>query len=157
MNYPYAVISNLKRQFIFKNSLGWIGSGIIRVAQQENAVGIFVFHPFQTHLGREHHVEILIETGLQLDLADDLDVGEVSVAQYVVGVWFGVDQMADWSFFLQHLAPSYRVDRLLRRIDHDHAVARLYEARVAAPEINFGIDVSADFSHRGLLSGCRRS
>jgi hypothetical protein len=70
----------------------------------------------------------------------------------VVAVRFGVDQVADRRFVFHALAPADRIDRLLRRVDHDIAVAGLDKARVAAGKIDFGKRVWSDPAHRPLLS-----
>jgi len=44
------------------------------------------------------------------------------------------------------------LDRLLRRIDHEYAVACRHEARIAAPEVDLRVDALADPAHRVLLS-----
>src|ERR1700757_3871780 len=83
-------------------------------------------------------VEVAFEAFLQFDLSDDLYVRVVGVARYVIAVWFGIDQIADRPLVLHLPPPAYRVDRLLRRIDHNIAVAGLDKARIAAGEIDFG-------------------
>src|SRR5204862_3411169 len=71
-------------------------------------------------------------------------------ARDVVAMRLGVDQITDRRLFLELLAPAHRVDRLLRRIDHDIAVAGLDKARIAAGEINFREAVRPDPAHANL-------
>src|SRR5690349_19569922 len=66
----------------------------------------------------------------------------------MVAMRLGVDQIADRRLFLELLAPAHRIDRLLRRIDHDITVTRLDKARIAAGEIDFGEAVGPDPAHR---------
>ena len=47
-----------------------------------------------------------------------------------------------------HSIVKHGVDRLLRRIDHEHAIARGHESRIAAPEIDLGENMLADPAHR---------
>src|ERR1700752_1296032 len=69
----------------------------------------------------------------------------------MVAVRLGVDQITDRRFVLHALAPAHRVDRLLRRIDHDIAIARLDKARIAAGEVNFGERILSYPAHGPLL------
>src|SRR5205823_13428751 len=92
-------------------------------------------------------VEIPLKAFLQFDLADDGGVREIGIARDVVAMRLGVDQVADRRFFFELLAPAHRIDRLLRRIDHDIPVARLDKARIAAGEIDFGEAVGANPAH----------
>src|ERR1044071_6527890 len=66
----------------------------------------------------------------------------------MVAMRLGVDQIADRRLFLELLAPAHRIDRLLRRVDHDITVTRLDKARIAAGEIDFGEAVGPDPAHR---------
>src|SRR6266480_4931025 len=95
-------------------------------------------------------VEIPLKAFLQLDLADDGGVREIGVARDVVAMRLGIDQIADRRFFLELLAPAHRIDRLLRRVDHDIPVARLDKARIAAGEIDFGEAVGPNPAHATL-------
>src|ERR1700730_8920128 len=82
---------------------------------------------------------------------------EIGVAGDVVAMRLGVDQVADRRLFLEHLAPAYRVDRLLRRVDHHVAVAGLDKARIAAGEVDFAKAVRSDPAHAALLRSWRLS
>src|SRR5438477_1139951 len=93
-------------------------------------------------------VEIPVKAFLQLDLADHRRVREIGVARDVVAMRLGIDQITDRRFFFELLAPAHRIDRLLRRVDHDIAVARLDKARIAAGEIDFGEAVGPNPAHR---------
>src|ERR1700740_638647 len=75
----------------------------------------------------------------------------------MVAVRLGVDQITDRPFVLHALAPTHRVDRLLRRIDHDIAVAGLDKARIAAGEVDFGKRILPYSAHRPLLFGFSQS
>src|SRR5665213_538344 len=107
------------------------------MADQPDAVGVGLLHPLALLGDRAESVEIAVEAFLQLDMTDDLHLGEISVAGDVVAMRLGIDEIADRRLLLHALAPAYGVDRLLRRVDHDIAVARLDEARIVAGEIDF--------------------
>src|SRR5437868_8608704 len=95
-------------------------------------------------------VEIPVKAFLQFDLADHRRVREIGVARDVVAMRLGIDQITDRRFFFELLAPAHRIDRLLRRVDHDIAVTRLDKARIAAGEINLGEAVGPDPAHANL-------
>src|SRR5262249_46160564 len=122
---------------------------------EPHAVGIGLLEALALLVERAESVEVTLEAFLQFDLADDRHLREVSIARNVVAMRLGVDQIADRCLLLHPLAPAHRVDRLVRRIDHDIAVAGLDKARIAAGEIDFGERVRSDPAHRRLR--CPRS
>src|SRR5947207_10976497 len=117
---------------------------------EPDAVGVHLLVALALVLEAAEGVEIPLKAFLQLDLADDGGVREIGVARDVVAMRLGIDQIADRRLFLELLAPAHRIDRLLRRVDHDIAVARLDKARIAAGEIDFGEAVGADPAHANV-------
>jgi hypothetical protein len=109
----------------------------VRIGRLEVFQGLSAGH-------RRQHLRVALHHAL---LADDFDAREVAIPANVVGVRLSIDQMADRPVFEQSLAPSDGVDRLLGRIDHEHAVPGRNVTRVAAPEINLRVHVLADVSH----------
>src|SRR5215469_2609350 len=128
-----------------------VGGRVVRVPDEPDAVRIGLLETLAFLFERAESGEIALETFLQLDLPDHRDVREIGVAGDVVAMRLGVDQIADRRLVLHALAPAYRVDRLLRRVDHDVAVAGLDKARIAAGEIDFGKRVWSNSAHRSLL------
>jgi len=135
-----------------KVSLGGFAGRVIGVPDEPHAVRIGLLEPLALLFERAEGVEIALEAFLQFDLADDRHIREIGVARDVVAMRLGVDQIADRRLFLHPLAPAHGVDRLLRRIDHDIAVAGLDKARIAAGKIDFGERVRSDLAHCLLLS-----
>src|SRR5215469_7874028 len=127
------------------------------MSDKPDAIWICLLETLALLVERAERVEVALEALLQLDLADDGHIREVSVARDVVAMRLGVDQVADRRFVLHALAPTYRIDWLLRRIDHDVAVAGLDKARIAAGEIDFGKRILPYPAHRPLLFRCSRS
>src|ERR1700739_1604588 len=119
---------------------------------QPHTVGITLLEALAFFFERAKGIEEAFEAFLQFDLPDDLYVRVIGVARNVIAVWLCIDQIADRRLVLHLLPPAYRVDRLLRRIDHDIAVAGLDKARIAAGEIDFGKRVRSDPAHCLLLS-----
>src|SRR5437763_6264619 len=111
---------------------------------EPDAVGVHLLVALALVLEAAEGVEIPLKAFLQFDLADDGGVREIGIARDVVAMRLGVDQVADRRFFFELLAPAHRIDRLLRRVDHDIAVARLDKARIAAGEIDLGEAVGLD-------------
>src|SRR3979411_2508887 len=117
---------------------------------EPDAVGVHLLVALALVLEAAEGVGIPLKTFLQFDLADDGGVREIGIARDVVAMRLGVDQVADRRFFFELLAPAHRIDRLLRRGDHDIAVARLDKARIAAGEIDLGEAVGPDPAHANL-------
>ena len=116
------------------------------MVEEPDAVRIAGFHRVQRRRAG-HHRDGVGVAGDHALLADDLDAREVRVAANVVGVRLGVDHVAQRPVLEQALAPAQGVSRLLRGVDHEHAVARGHEARIAAPEVNFGVHAFCYASH----------
>ena len=148
------VVPDIERELVLVGERRRIGRRIIGMADQEDAVGVLLLHALALLLDRAEGVEISLEAFLQLLVADHGDVREIGVAGNVVAMRLGVDEVADRRLLLHHLAPAHGVDRLLRRVDHDVAIARLDEARIAAGEINLGDAVRSDASHRLVSFVC---
>ena len=99
------------------------------------------------------------EDVVQRLVVDDLaGAAEPPVAEDVVDVVLGVDQVADRAVRLRLGAHRDRARRELRRVDDDDAGRRGHEARVAAPELGGRVDVRRDLfeverggRHRWLL------
>src|SRR5207237_2373711 len=117
---------------------------------EPDAVGVHLLVALALVLEAAEGVEIPLKAFLQFDLADDGGLREIGIARDVVAMRLGVDQIADLRLFLELLAPPHRVDRLLRRIDHDIAVTGLDKTRIAAGEINFRETVRPDSAHANL-------
>ena len=150
------VVADVEGQRVVKGQGRRVGGRVVGMADQPHAVGVGFLEALAFVVERAERIEIALEAFLQFDLADDLGVGEIGVAGDVVAMRLGVDQVADRRLVLHPLAPAHRVDRLLRRVDHDIAVAGLDKARVAAGEIDFGIAVGPDPAHRRLPRRERR-
>src|SRR5204863_9593825 len=114
---------------------------------EPDAVGVHLFVALALVLEAAEGVEIPVKAFLQLDLADHRRVREIGVARDVVAMRLGVDQVADRRLFFELLAPAHRINRLLRRVDHDIAVARLDKAWIAAGEIDLGEATGPDPAH----------
>src|SRR5205085_1149411 len=117
---------------------------------EPDAVGVHLLVAPALILEAAEGVEIPVKAFLQFDLADHRRVREIGVARDVVAVRLGIDQVADRRLFFELLAPAHRIDRLLRRVDHDIAVTRLDKARIAAGEIDLGEAVGPDPAHATL-------
>src|SRR5437868_15209855 len=114
---------------------------------EPDAVGVHLLVALALVLEAAEGVEIPLKAFLQFDLADDGGVREIGIARDVVAMRLGVDQITDRRLFLELLAPAHRIDRLLRRVDHDIPVARLDKARIAPGEIDLGEAAGPDPAH----------
>ena len=88
-------------------------------------------------------------------MANYLDARKVGVAADMVRVGLGIDQVLDPPVLAQTLPPLNRVDRLLRRVDHEHAIRSGEDAWIAAPEVDLGEDVLSDAAHQNIDMGGR--
>ena len=151
------VIADVQRQRVGKGQLGRVGRRVIGVPDEPHTVGIGLLEALALLFERAEGVEIALEAFLQFDLPDHRHVREIGVAGNVVAMRLGVDQIADRRLLFHALAPAHGIDRLLRRVDHDVAVAGLDKARVAAGEIDLGKAVGSDPAHGAASAGiCRR-
>src|SRR6516164_5967161 len=157
MDNVEGVIADIEGQRVGKGQLGRVRSRVIRVPDEPDAVRIGLLEALAFLFEGAERIEIALEAFLELDLPDDRHVRKIRVARDMVAVRLGVDQIADRRLVFHALAPAHRVDRLLRRIDHDIAVAGLDKARIAAGEIDFGKRILPYPAHRPLLFSCFRS
>ena len=65
----------------------------------------------------------------------------------MVGVWFGVYGLPRAAEFQETLAPAHCVYGLLGYVDEEYASAGRHQARVAAPQVNFGEDELSNPTH----------
>ena len=61
------------------------------MAEQPDAVRIGLLQALALVVERAESIEVALEALLQLDLADDLRIGEIGVARNVVAMRLGVD------------------------------------------------------------------
>src|SRR5580704_7525066 len=145
------VIADIERQRVRKGQDRRVRRRVVRVPDQKYAVGVGFLEALAFLVKRAESIEVAFEALLQLDLPDDFDVRKIGVPRDVVAMRLGVDQIADRRLVFHELAPAHRIDRLLRRVDHDIAVAGLDKARIAAGEVDLAERVWSDPAHGPLL------
>jgi hypothetical protein len=139
------VAPELERELVLERAGRRVGR-IARVPEQPHAVGVRLLRRLQPLLGRHRRDRLLVAVP-DPPLRDHLDPRVVRVAQDVVGVGLGVDQVTDGAVLLHPLAPADGVDRLLGGVDHHDPVLGDDEAGVAAPRVDLRPGVRADASH----------
>src|SRR6516165_5722751 len=151
------MVADLEGQRVGKCQLGRVRGRVIWVPDEPDAIGIGLLKALAFLFEGAERIEIALEAFLEFDLPDDRHIREIGVARDVIAMRLGVDQVTDRRLVFHALAPTYRVDRLLRRVDHDVAVAGLDKARIAAGEVDFGKRILSYPAHRPLLSSFSRS